>query len=71
MALERALHRSCGHIPEPGRLVVRGRCHQLAVRRECDGADQTRMALEDLQSTAPVVLHIRYVTNPPRNLLYE
>ena len=46
MALERAARRSRRGVPEPDRLVARPRRDQLAVRRECDRADITRMALE-------------------------
>ena len=48
MALERAARRSRRGVPEPDRLVARPRPRrdQLAVRRECDRVDVTRMALE-------------------------
>ena len=49
MALERLQRRSRGRVPEPDRLVVRARRHQLAVRREGDRVDRARMALERLQ----------------------
>lgn len=48
MVLEHAAARPCRRVPQPHRLVQRGRRDQLPVRREGDGADVGGMALEQL-----------------------
>ena len=46
MTLERAAARPCTCVPEPDRLVARGRRYQLAVRREGYSPDPVRVTLE-------------------------
>src|SRR5436305_1612906 len=71
MALERAVHPSRGHVPEPHRLVERRRRHQLAVRREGDGQDRTRMALERAVRRIPGFFFVQGIFNTRISLLPE
>jgi hypothetical protein len=71
MALECAAHRSRGRVPEPNRLVVRRRRHQLAVWREGDRPDRTRMALESTMRRIPGFFSVQGIFNAWMSLIPE
>ena len=71
MALECATYCSRGRIPEPNRLVVRRRRHQLAVWREGDRPDRTRMAFERTVRRIPGFFSMQSIFNARISLIPE
>src|SRR5271170_8066148 len=71
MALERTAYRSRGRVPEPHRLVVRRRRHQLAVRGEGDGPDRIRMALQRAVRRIPGFFSVQGIFNARISLIPE
>jgi hypothetical protein len=71
VALERLQRRSCCSVPEPHCPIVRARDDLLAVRREGDGLDRVRVALERLERRTPMRLNSRLSFYPSRDTLLK